>query len=117
MRQKWMKRGGFQQNEQSLVGWINADLFVSGLEAAGPDFTRQKVVDEINKMTDYTAQGILPGIDWTVSHRGPQAEGCNALSKIRNGRLIPSFGEPEKPFVCLQLNPLPDKLQSKAAHK
>jgi branched-chain amino acid transport system substrate-binding protein len=114
---KWMKKGGFQQNEQSLVGWINADLFVTGLNAAGPDFTGQRVVDEINKMTDYTAQGILPGIDWTVSHRGPQPEACNALSKIHNGKFAPSFGEPAQPFVCLQLNPLPDKLQSKAAHK
>jgi hypothetical protein len=96
--QKWMKKGGFQQNEQSLVGWINADLFVTGLKAAGPDFTRQKVVDEINKMTDYTAQGILPGIDWTVSHRGPQADACNALSKIHNGKFVPSFGEPAQPF-------------------
>src|SRR6266516_3771417 len=26
---KWMKKGGYQQNEQSIVGWINADLFVT----------------------------------------------------------------------------------------
>jgi branched-chain amino acid transport system substrate-binding protein len=112
--QKWMKRGGYQQTEMSLVGWINADLFVTGLRAAGPEFTRQKVVDEINKLTDYTAQGILPGIDWTISHQGEQAQGCNALSKIHNGKFEPAFGEPGNPFVCLQLNPLPDKLQSKA---
>jgi branched-chain amino acid transport system substrate-binding protein len=115
--QKWMKRGGYQQTENSLVGWINADLFVTGLRAAGPEFTRQNVVDEINQMTDYTAQGILAGIDWTVSHRGPQAEGCTALSKISNGKFVPSFGELGKPFVCLQLNPLPDKLQTKAGSK
>ena len=36
------------------------------------------------------------------------------LSKIENGKFVPSFGEPAKPFVCLQSNPLPDKLQSKA---
>jgi branched-chain amino acid transport system substrate-binding protein len=54
-----MKKGGFEQNETSLAGWINADLFYQGLKAAGPDFARQKVVDEINKMTDYTAGGLL----------------------------------------------------------
>jgi branched-chain amino acid transport system substrate-binding protein len=115
--QKWMKKADLAQNEYSLVGWINADLFVTGLKGAGPEFTRQKVVDEINKMTDYTAQGILPGIDWTVAHRGTQAQGCTAFSKIHNGKFEPSFGEPNKPFVCLQLDPLPDKLQSKPAHK
>jgi ABC-type branched-subunit amino acid transport system substrate-binding protein len=70
--QTWMKKGGYEQNENSLAGWINADLFYQGLEAAGPDFTRQKV-------------------------------------------FVPSFGEPGNPFVCLQANPLPDKLQSKAS--
>jgi ABC-type branched-subunit amino acid transport system substrate-binding protein len=25
--QKWMKKGDFEQNENSLAGWINADLF------------------------------------------------------------------------------------------
>jgi branched-chain amino acid transport system substrate-binding protein len=111
--QKWMKRGGFEANEYSIVGWINADLFVTGLRAAGPEFTRQKIVDEINKMRDYTAQGILPGIDWTVAHQGTQPLGCTAFSKIHDGKFQPAFGEPSKPFVCLQLDPLPDKLQSK----
>ena len=58
--QKWMKKTGGDQNENSYVGWMNADLFVEGLKAAGPDFTQQKVVDAINGMTDYTAKGILP---------------------------------------------------------
>ena len=41
---KWMKKAGDELNENSLAGWINADLFVyTGLKAAGPDFTRQKV--------------------------------------------------------------------------
>lgn len=115
--QKWMKKGGFAANEYSIVGWINADLFVTGLKAAGPEFTRQKVVDEINTMTNYTAQGILPGIDWTVSHERTQPQGCTAFSKIRNGKFEPAFGEPGKPFVCLQLDPLPDKLQSKPVLK
>ena len=113
--QKWMKKAGFEQNENSLAGWINADLFYQGLKAAGPEFTRQEVVDAINAMTDYTAGGLLPGIDWTIAHQQKPPQGCVVLSKIENGRFVPSFGEPGKPFICLQANPLPDKLQSKAA--
>ena len=42
-----------------MNGWLNADLFVDGLKAAGPDFSRQKLIDAINKMTDYKANGLL----------------------------------------------------------
>ncbi len=115
--QKWMKKNGFEQNENSMAGWINADQFVTGLQEAGPDFTRQKVVDAINAEKDFTAHGLLAGIDWSVSHQAEQPEGCNVISKIDNGKFVPSFGQPGKPFVCLQLNPLPDKLQSQPTVK
>ena len=56
---KWIKKTGGKKNENSLVGWINADEFVTGLKAAGPNFTRQKVVDATNAITNYTAGGIV----------------------------------------------------------
>jgi branched-chain amino acid transport system substrate-binding protein len=115
--QKWMQKGGFAQNENSMAGWINATQFVTGLKEAGPDFTRQKVVDAINAEKNFTANGLLAGIDWSVSHMGDPAQGCNVLSKIDNGKFVPSFGQPGKPFVCFQLNPLPDKLQSQPTLK
>ena len=115
--QKWMKKGGFEQNENAMAGWINADQFVTGLKEAGPDFTRQKVIDAINAEKNFTANGLLAGIDWSVQHQADQAQGCNVLSKIDNGKFVPSFGQPGKPFVCFQLNPLPDKLQSQPTLK
>jgi len=111
--ERWMKRSGLAQNENSLAGWMNADLFVRGLQAAGPEFTRQKVVDAINTMTDYTAGGLVAGIDWTTAHRQDPPAGCAVVSKIERGRFVPTFGEPGRPFRCLQANPLPDTLQSK----
>jgi ABC-type branched-subunit amino acid transport system substrate-binding protein len=115
--QKWMKKNGYEQNENSMAGWINADQFVTGLREAGPDFTRQKVVEAINAEKNFTAHGLLGGIDWSVSHQAEQPEGCTVLSKIENGKFVPSFGQPGKPFVCLQANPLPDKLQSQPTVK
>jgi branched-chain amino acid transport system substrate-binding protein len=114
---RWTKRGGFAQNENSLAGWMNADLFYRGLQAAGPDFTRQKVVDAINSMTDYTAGGLVAGIDWTTAHRQDPPQGCVVVSKIEHGRFVPTFGEPGKPFRCLQANPLPETLQSKPTYR
>jgi ABC-type branched-subunit amino acid transport system substrate-binding protein len=115
--QKWMKNGDFEQNENSLAGWINADLFYQGLKAAGPEFTQQKLVDEINKMTDYTAGGLLAGIDWTTAHKQDPPQGCGVVSRIQSGKFVPTFGETGKPFVCLQANPVPDALQSKPTLK
>jgi branched-chain amino acid transport system substrate-binding protein len=115
--QKWMKKDGFVQNENSMSGWINADQFVTGLKEAGPDFTRQKVVDAINAEKDYTANGLLSPIDWSIQHQADPPEGCNVLSKVDNGKFVPSFGQPGKPFICFQLNPLPDKLQSQPTNK
>jgi branched-chain amino acid transport system substrate-binding protein len=94
----WMKKTGGKVTENSIVGWINADQFVSGLEAAGPSFTRRKVIDAINKMTDYTADGFLPPVNWTVAHE--QRNPCGAVLKIVDGKFRPVFGKPGKPFIC-----------------
>src|SRR6266511_255748 len=98
-------------SENALTGWINADLFYQGLKAAGPDFTRQKVVDAINQMTDYTASGLLGGIDWQTAHSQQAPNSCIVLSKIENGTFVPSFGQPGKPFACYPEHP--DKLPAK----
>jgi len=92
-------------NEHSLVGWINAQLLVEGIKAAGKDFTREKVINAINKMTDFTAGGILPPQDWTVVH-GPATDelACASYVHVENGEFVPVFGEPGNPFVCFEHN-------------
>jgi branched-chain amino acid transport system substrate-binding protein len=94
----WIKKSGGKTSENSIVGWLNADLFVRGLKAAGCDFTRQKVVDTINQMTDYNADGLIAPVDWTKAHQ--QAPSCYAWSKVENGKFKPVFGQPGKPFLC-----------------
>ena len=96
--EKWMKQTDGEITENAIVGWLNADLFVAGLKAAGPNFTREKVIDAINKVTDYTAQGFLPPVDWTTAHEDDQD--CMALLKIVDGKFKPQYGEPGKPFLC-----------------
>ena len=38
----WIKKSGGRQTENSLVGWLNADLFVAGLKAAVPRSLAQR---------------------------------------------------------------------------
>ena len=52
-----------------MVGWINADEAVTGLSwPAG--LLRESVIDALNQVTDYTAGGLVPSIDWTRQHLG-----------------------------------------------
>jgi branched-chain amino acid transport system substrate-binding protein len=96
--EKWIKKSGGTKNENSVYGWLNADLFVRGLKAAGCDFTRQKVVDAVNQMTDYNADGFIAPVDWTKAHQ--TAPSCYTWLKVENGKFKPVFGQPGKPFVC-----------------
>jgi branched-chain amino acid transport system substrate-binding protein len=107
--ERWMERTDGDVNENSVAGWINADLFVTGLEAAGPDFTQQSVIDAINAMTDYTAKGLVAPIDWTVRHE--QVPPCSAISKVEDGEFVPQFGRKGKPFICFPDDPeeLPER--------
>jgi hypothetical protein len=63
------------------------------------------------------AGGLLPGIDWTTAHSQNPAQGCGVMSKIRNGKFVPTFGKPGTPFVCFQAEPLPARPQSKPTLK
>lgn len=95
--------------ELSLAGWIAADMFYTSLVEAGPEFTQQSVVDALNAMDDYDAQGILPGIDWTVEHEGDAEPHCSGFSIIEDGEFVPAFGEPGQPFICFPDGEVPEE--------
>jgi branched-chain amino acid transport system substrate-binding protein len=95
-------------NENSLSGWINGMQFVQGLKDAGSDFNRQKLIDAINKETNFTADGIRPGgINWTTTgHTGRDTEDCVSVLQVQSGKLVPKYGQPGKPMICFDLNNL-----------
>lgn len=96
-----MKKLGKEPHEIAVAGWIGAHLLTTGLRAAGPNFTRQKVIDEINKLSNYTADGISYGIDWTVEHSRSPKRLCYVHLRIKgDGSLDIAFSKPGKPFVC-----------------
>ena len=103
-----------EQNETSLAGWMAADLFVTGLKAAGPEFTRQKVIDATNKLT-WNANGINSGVDWTEAHSKSGTEDCSAFVQIQGNAYVPKFNQGDKSFVCFetQATTLPDTPKAK----
>jgi ABC-type branched-subunit amino acid transport system substrate-binding protein len=102
---KWIKKTGGSKNTSTMTGWINADQFVTGLKAAGPDFTRQKVIDAINNGPEFTAGGLLPGLDWSTAHSNEQQEiECPGgfVEVESDGSFKPVFTKGDKPFPCFR---------------
>ncbi|HEY1635750.1 MAG TPA: ABC transporter substrate-binding protein [Acidimicrobiales bacterium] len=108
-----MKAVGAPVSDVTLAGWINADLFTTALRQVGPNVTRQNVINTINKMTHYTANGISPGIDWTQQHTNSGPNDCDAFLQVQQGKFTSVFGNGKNPFVCFQapnattMNPVP----------
>ncbi len=110
-----MKANSVAISELSLVGWVNGMLFTQALKDAGKNFTQQKVIDAVNKMGNWTAGGILSPVDytqWPRINERPNSLGCAAFVQVKNGKFVPVFGKPGKPFVCFPVNPLPATLDT-----
>ena len=103
---EWIAKEGTDPSENSITGWLNADLFVKGLQAAGPNFSRAALIDAINQMTDYNADGVVNGVNWTIEHTQLTSDTtfCQFISKIQDSTFDPVFSEPGKPFVCAVIN-------------
>lgn len=64
---QWVPAHGGPVAEQTMAGWVNADMLVTGLLEAGPSFSRQAVIDSLNRIT-YGAGGLINPIDWSRQH-------------------------------------------------
>ncbi len=101
---EYMDKQGQEPSELAMVGFINADTAFTGLLEAGPEFDRQKVIDALNSLTEYSAGGLIPPIDWTKAHTpptldAPQARSCTAPVRVIDGAFEP-YLDAEKPFIC-----------------
>ncbi|MCL6094490.1 MAG: ABC transporter substrate-binding protein [Actinobacteria bacterium] len=102
-------------SEVSLAGWASADLFVQGLRAIGRDVTRTRLISAINNMTDFTANGILPPVNWKYNHSGEAGWECNSFLKAVDGHFHPVFGSSSprgrSVFTCFDMpQPATNKL-------
>jgi hypothetical protein len=105
---KWMKKGGSELTELAMDGWINADLAYQGLKAAGPHFTRASVIAATNKLTAYSADGLLNPVNWSRQHNPPTEadpltngykQECWAAVRVVKGN-FKTVGPKSKPFLC-----------------
>jgi hypothetical protein len=101
---EWVGPQGGPTAEQTMIGWMNAMLFVDGLIATGPEFDRASLVETTNtEFTAYTYGGLTFPLDWSrqhetatnedrLTHGAPQE--CTTLIQMRGGELISITDEP-----------------------
>ena len=55
-------------NEIALIGWLDTDLLLRGLQAAGPCPTRQSFITDLRAVHDFNGGGLLTSpVDLTTS--------------------------------------------------
>ena len=88
--------------EASLAGWVDADMFVTGLRLAGRDLTRTRLIADLNQLTSYTADGIVSPIDWRLEHNRNGLVDCNVYVRAIGGHYVPLFGSSRTAFTCFE---------------
>ena len=81
----------------------------NGLSVVLQENHAAKVVAYLNTLTHYTDNGFLAPLNWTTGHidpiTHPEARGkeeCANYVKVHNGKFVPVFTKPGKPWVCFQ---------------
>lgn len=99
--------GDEEFSEITVQGWIAAKQFVDALKAAGPEFTREALIDAWNQQTAFSADGWLAPIDWTIQHEDPVVNpdkraplACSNLVQIEDGAFVSAFTEGELQWLC-----------------
>jgi ABC-type branched-subunit amino acid transport system substrate-binding protein len=95
---KWAKKVDpqTQLDLYTLYGWINAQLFVQGLKAAGSNPTRASLEAQLNKITSFDANGLIA----TQNPAQKLPGGCWIVAQYENGTWHRISPDPKSGFVC-----------------
>ena len=75
--------------------WAGADLMIRGLQMAGGNPTRAKVIRSLRSIKSYTANGLLPNpIDYTSIFGHDPAKTCVWVLKAQQGGFVPVSSQP-----------------------
>jgi branched-chain amino acid transport system substrate-binding protein len=102
---KWMKKADPTANFEleALFGWASAELFVDGLRQAGSPPTRAGLEAALDKVTSFTAGGLLS--DGDPAQNVPSS--CVVLAQVKGASIVRVPPSPAKGFYCLPHSLLP----------
>jgi ABC-type branched-subunit amino acid transport system substrate-binding protein len=87
-------------DEVAVQGWESAALFAAGVKAAGRNLTQAAVIAATNKITNFTANGLITPVNWTNAHTTALPPFCSAYIQVVGKTFVPRFGKGHQTFVC-----------------
>ncbi|HEY3843223.1 MAG TPA: ABC transporter substrate-binding protein [Acidimicrobiales bacterium] len=103
----------YEFDEVAMQGWESAALFAQGVQLAGNNLTQANVIAQTNKLTAFTASGLIPPVNWAKGgHSGHVPPYCAAYIVVKGDKYVPAANlvPSNKAFVCFSgnaKNPVP----------
>ncbi len=94
----------YVNSQLAMQGWQSAALLAAGVRAAGTDVTQSNVIQATNRITDFTADGLTAGVNWTTAHTTPSFPICPSFVQVRGGQFLPALGHGHQVFICFGQN-------------
>jgi hypothetical protein len=95
-----MEKNGFGENIYLAAApgiYAATQMLFESFEKAGAPFEQQKTVADLNKVTDFTAGGIVPKASFPEFHE--TGTDCLSTSVVENGEWVAGQNG-DYPFVC-----------------
>jgi ABC-type branched-subunit amino acid transport system substrate-binding protein len=90
----------YATNQLATQGWMSAALLAAGVKAAGSDLTQQNVIDQTNRITDFTAGGLSALVDWTDAHTTQTFPVCPSFVVVQGEHFVPVVDRGHQVFIC-----------------
>lgn len=91
----------FVSDETAIIGWQAAALFAAGVRAAGNNLTQQNLINQVNKITAFTANGLTVPVNWTIGHDPkPPAQFCAAFIQAEGKSFVIRYMRGHQVFLC-----------------
>jgi ABC-type branched-subunit amino acid transport system substrate-binding protein len=93
----------YVEDEVAIQGWESAALFAQGVKMAGKNLTQANVIAQTNKLTAFTASGLIAPVDWATSgHSGTAPPYCVAYIVVKGDEYLPTLNKGKNVFNCFE---------------
>ena len=92
----------YVEDEVAMQGWESASLFAEGVKLAGNNLTQANVIAQTNKLTAFTANGLIAPVNWLKDHTGTTPPYCDAYIQVKGLQYVPVFNQGKNVFNCFE---------------
>jgi branched-chain amino acid transport system substrate-binding protein len=92
----------YVEDEVAIQGWESAALFAEGVKLAGNNLTQANVIAQTNKLTSFTANGLMAPVNWLKDHTATAPPYCEAVIQAKGVQYVPVFNKGKNVFNCFE---------------